>query len=140
MTTTASYTHICVFEETPDGFYYCKESDLLQHLQSLDSGQCKFEYIPTDVLYWAIQPSLEDVWGSDVPYHMERVRNCDLQYPITLYNTVVADGVHRIVKAYMLGIDTLACVRITTLPPLQYRLGSRTQPIYDYFSTIQQSF
>ncbi len=37
--------------------------------------------IPTDTLYWAIEPSLTDVWPNDLLYHFERIEKCRLPLP-----------------------------------------------------------
>lgn len=91
---TQNYTRICVFEEDDFGQWICTEQELFNHLTTLNVAECPIEKIPTDVLYWAIEPSLTDVWSNDLLYHFERMRNVDYHYPIVIYNTQVIDGVH----------------------------------------------
>lgn len=64
------------------------------------------------------------VWGNvdnvyEFAVHVQRVKETDLKYPIILDDMgFCADGWHRIVKALMLGKETIKAVRLTTMPPV----------------------
>ena len=57
-------------------------------------------------------------YGSDTPTcrsvasHAKQIQNCDLTYPIILsFDNHVLDGMHRVAKAWILGLATLPAVR-----------------------------
>lgn len=62
-----------------------------------------------------------DAWGiedlDDFIYHVQRLKNTDLKYPIILdkYGSV-ADGYHRICKAILLGRKTISAIRLEEMP------------------------
>lgn len=58
------------------------------------------------------------VWGADKPQdHVERIFNCDLSYPILIWDGNVLDGYHRILKAHLLGLDYIMAKEIINIPP-----------------------
>ena len=131
-----NYTRICVFEEDEVGQWICTEQELFSHLTLLNANEYPVEKIPTDVLYWGIEPSLTDVWPSDLLYHFERMRNVDYYHPIVIYNTQVVDGVHRIALAHLLGSPELNVIRINTIPSLRYVLKPPFGGIAEFYSRI----
>lgn len=54
----------------------------------------------------------------DFIYHAKRCNDASLDHPIILdkYGTI-ADGCHRIVKAVVLGRNTIKAIRLETMPP-----------------------
>jgi hypothetical protein len=66
----------------------------------------------------------EDRWfGGDMPtcrsvaQHARQLQNADLSYPIILSASgMVMDGIHRIVKAWMLGLTEIQAVRFPEDP------------------------
>lgn len=58
-----------------------------------------------------------------VAEHARDIYEADLRYPIILSPTgEVLDGWHRICKAFLLGIEELDAVRLTTMPPYRWRV------------------
>ena len=55
--------------------------------------------------------------------HARDIYEADLSYPIILApNGDVLDGWHRICKAFVLGIEELDAVQLTTMPPYRWRV------------------
>jgi hypothetical protein len=55
--------------------------------------------------------------------HARDIYEADLGYPIILSPTgEVLDGWHRICKAFLLGIEELDAVQLTTMPPYRWRV------------------
>src|SRR3954463_12776962 len=55
--------------------------------------------------------------------HARDIFAADLSYPIILApNGDVLDGWHRICKAFLLGIEELDAVQLTTMPPYRWRV------------------
>ena len=133
---TQNYTRICVFDEDDFGQWICTEQELFNHLSTLNTAEYPIEKIPTDTLYWAIEPSLTDVWPNDLLYHFERMRSVDYHYPIVIYNTQVVDGVHRIAQAHLLGLTELNVIRIPTIPTLRYVLKEPYGAVSEFFTRI----
>lgn len=133
---TQNYTRVCVFEEDEFGKWLCTEEELFNHLKTLNPLDHPIEAIPTDVLYWGIEPSLTDVWPADLLYHFERTRNVDYNYPIVIYNTQVVDGVHRIVLAHLLKMETLNVIRINSIPTLRYQLNEPFNGISSFYDKV----
>lgn len=53
----------------------------------------------------------------DMIYHIDRINNTDLKYPIILdYRGCIADGWHRICKAILSGDKTIKAIRLETMP------------------------
>ena len=53
----------------------------------------------------------------DMAWHMKRVQNSDLKYPIILDDLgQICDGNHRVVKALVNGDKTIKAVRIQSMP------------------------
>lgn len=53
----------------------------------------------------------------DFIFHIKRTKDTDLKYPIILDHCgVVADGIHRIAKAIVLGNRTIKAIRLETMP------------------------
>jgi len=60
-------------------------------------------------------------WGEidikDFAYHMKRINEADMQYPIILDDTgYICDGWHRLVKAIMNNQNTIKAIRLTVMP------------------------
>ena len=55
-------------------------------------------------------------------YHVQRLKKCDLNYPVILDNTgYICDGWHRLAKAIIEGKETIMAVRLTVMPePISY--------------------
>src|SRR5579862_777906 len=55
--------------------------------------------------------------------HARDIFQADLSWPIILSPTgEVLDGWHRICKAFILGIETLDAIQLTSLPPYRWRV------------------
>lgn len=49
--------------------------------------------------------------------HFQRLQDADLSYPIILSPTGrVMDGIHRLAKAWLLGVPTIKAIRLTSFP------------------------
>lgn len=59
--------------------------------------------------------SIEDL--DDFIYHLNRVNKTNLEYPIIIDSYgVIADGLHRVVKAISQGDRTILAIRLETMP------------------------
>jgi hypothetical protein len=58
-----------------------------------------------------------------VAEHARDIYACDFTYPIILSPTgEVLDGLHRLCKAYLMGIAELDVVQLPTLPPYRWKV------------------
>ncbi len=61
-------------------------------------------------------------WGGqltvdDFVYHMKRIENTNLEYPILLDDRgTICDGWHRVCKALLRGDTTIKAIRLSTMP------------------------
>lgn len=54
-------------------------------------------------------------------HHYKRCQEADLNYPILIFpDNKIADGVHRLVKAKLLGLDTIPAVLFDHLPEANF--------------------
>jgi hypothetical protein len=54
-------------------------------------------------------------------HHYKRCQEADLNYPILIFpDNKIADGVHRLVKAKLLGLDTISAVLFDHLPEANF--------------------
>ena len=105
---------VCVFEDDEHILTYPIDA-ILKHA---NAEVCKtYRYLPLDTLLWAIEPTVELWEPLDTLYHFKRMINADLSYPILIHETAVVDGVHRILKAALLGKSMLKVHDLRTLPP-----------------------
>ena len=73
--------------------------------------------IPED---WIIPPTFvnEWSWGDDnLNEHVERCLNADLNYPIIVWDNIVLDGCHRVIKALSINHKTIKAKIIKDIPP-----------------------
>lgn len=69
---------------------------------------------------WEIPDTFKDAWywGQEHPAdHLQRCLEADLSYPILVWDGVVIDGCHRIVKALAMGETTIEAKIIELMPP-----------------------
>lgn len=58
-----------------------------------------------------------------VAEHARNIYEADFRFPIILSPTgVVLDGMHRLCKAFLLGVEEIDAVQLTTMPPYRWRL------------------
>ena len=66
---------------------------------------------------WCWQHEDETLNNEFFLHHMQRVMDADLNYPIILSEeNYIFDGVHRLVKCKLLGIDKIRCVKFQKDP------------------------
>lgn len=54
-------------------------------------------------------------------HHYQRCQEADLNYPILIFpDDRIADGVHRLVKAKLLGLKTISAIIFTELPEADF--------------------
>lgn len=110
----SNYNQTCVFEDGDMILTYPIDA-ILRHA---NAEVCKvIEYLPTSILMWGVEPSIEQWSNEDLLYHFKRMMNANLSYPILMHDTLIVDGVHRIAKAATLGVSRLKVHRLRTLPP-----------------------
>ena len=64
----------------------------------------------------------------DFIYHLNRVNETDLKYPIILDNCgVIADGLHRVCKAISKGETTIKAIRLETMPTWDSEVKEETK-------------
>jgi len=75
------------------------------------------EIVDIDVLLGSHTWSKGKMSVIEIVDHHTRIQNADLQYPVILTpEGHIADGVHRIVKAYLQGVRNLPTVKLQTMP------------------------
>jgi hypothetical protein len=58
-----------------------------------------------------------------VAEHAREIYEVDFRFPIILSPTgVVLDGMHRLCKAFLLGMEEIDAVQLATMPPYRWRL------------------
>src|SRR5215470_9813969 len=58
-----------------------------------------------------------------VAEHAKEIYDADFRFPIILSPTgVVLDGMHRLCKAFLLGMEEIDAVQLSTMPPYRWRL------------------
>jgi hypothetical protein len=58
-----------------------------------------------------------------VAEHAREIYEADFRFPIILSPTgVVLDGMHRLCKAFLLGMEEIDTVQLPTMPPYRWRL------------------
>jgi hypothetical protein len=58
-----------------------------------------------------------------VAEHAREIYDADFRFPIILSPTgVVLDGMHRLCKAFLLGMEEIDAVQLPTMPPYRWRL------------------
>jgi hypothetical protein len=58
-----------------------------------------------------------------VAEHAKEIYDADFRFPIILSPTgVVLDGMHRLCKAFLLGMEEIDAVQLPTMPPYRWRL------------------
>lgn len=73
--------------------------------------------VPED---WIIPPDFADgwSWGNDnLNVHIERCLNANLNHPIIVWDNIVLDGCHRVVKALSINHKTIKAKVIKDIPP-----------------------
>ena len=116
--------HICVFEETEEGKWYCSQEDLIKFVE--ESHDIEDAIISTKIAYDGIIDWVQESWHEEMANHLKRVANADPSFPIIIYRDEkthedkVADGFHRIIRATLMGIDKLEVKRIRRLPELKF--------------------
>lgn len=54
-------------------------------------------------------------------HHYQRCQEADLNYPILIFpGDKIADGVHRLIKAKLLGLKTISAIVFTSLPEVDF--------------------
>lgn len=98
--------------------YYWKASTLWKLSESMP-----VEDVPLDSFDWTNENfqceslSKPPLWR-DIGDHAKRIFNADLQYPIVISASGnIMDGMHRILKCYVLGQATVKAVRFEENPP-----------------------
>lgn len=129
-----SYRRLCVFEEDEYSRTYCTQQEFIDHVNNLPPEEKIVESIPTETLRWCVEPAIE-LWSDDILYHLDRVRDASLEYPPVIYNKAIADGVHRIVKASSLNLDSMQVIRVSSIPPLRSEFK---QPYWDMVSGLEE--
>lgn len=76
----------------------------------------KDAWMPTEELFQHVIKSVQFLWPHNADTHFERIKLADLQYPILMHQDRVIDGMHRIVKAYLLGIKQLPTRHLKCMP------------------------
>src|SRR5262245_2203684 len=57
-----------------------------------------------------------------VAEHAREIYEVDFRFPIILSPTgIVLDGMHRLCKAFLLGVDEIDAVQLATMPPFRWR-------------------
>ena len=69
------------------------------------------------------------MWGivsmRDIAYHLDRINKTDFKHPILIDDRgVICDGWHRVMKAIMLGHNSIKAIRLLDMP-----LASNTEDI-----------
>ena len=126
---------ICVFEEDEFSRHLCTSQEFIDHVNKLHSDEIQRETIPVDVLMWSVEPSVNG-WVEDIVHHITRVVQADLSYPPVIYDNCVADGVHRIVKASMLGYESMDVVRIQSIPQLSLEFKEPYSNMVTYMEDV----
>ena len=58
-----------------------------------------------------------------VAEHARNIYEADFRFPIILSPSgVVLDGMHRLCKAFLLGVDEIDAVQLPTMPPFRWRM------------------
>ena len=58
-----------------------------------------------------------------VAEHAREIYEADFHFPIILSPTgIVLDGMHRLCKAFLLGMEEIDAVQLSTMPPYRWRL------------------
>lgn len=84
---------------------------LIEHSKKYKSFDLPLAGIDLSRIAWGI----ENI--DDFIHHMNRVKNTNLDHPIILDNRgVIADGLHRIVKAILKGEKTIKAIRLDDMP------------------------
>ena len=116
--------HICVFEETEEGKWYCSQEDLIKFVE--ESHDIEDAIISTKIAYDGIIDWVQESWHEEMANHLKRVANADPSFPIIIYRDEkthedkIVDGFHRIIRATLMGIDKLEVKRIHRLPELKF--------------------
>jgi len=69
---------------------------------------------------WKIPESFlkEWTWGEDkIEMHLNRCLDADLNYPIIVWDNIIVDGCHRVVKSLALGKKEILSKQIVDMPP-----------------------
>lgn len=105
-------------EKHGDNLHYWRASTLWKLSESLPR-----EHILLDSFDWTNDNfqcnSLSDppLWR-DIGDHTRRILAADLQYAIVISaEGNIMDGMHRVLKAYVLGIESISAVRFVENPP-----------------------
>lgn len=85
--------------------------DLIEASKDLPTFEIDLRSIDISVMPWG------DVSIQMFSQHMKRVNDADLKYPVILdWSGYICDGWHRVVKAIVLGHDTIKARRLTVMP------------------------
>ena len=77
-----------------------------------------------DNWYW-FDSSEERIDYDKFLHHYKRCEEANLNYPILIFpDNKIADGVHRLVKAKLLGLDTIPAVLFDHLPEVDFVTGN----------------
>ena len=92
------------------GFKY-KATNLIEHSKKYEPFDLPLAGIDLSRNSW----NLNDL--DDFIHHADRVRKADLKYPIILDDCgAIADGMHRICKAVIMGYKTIKAIRLEAMP------------------------
>lgn len=73
-------------------------------------------YKPVNTLFAQIKILAMSLWGNNHEDHFVRVCVADTQYPIIMYKGFVVDGMHRVVKAFVMGQESLRTIELKKMP------------------------
>ena len=77
-----------------------------------------------DNWYWFNSPE-ERIDYDKFLHHYKRCEEADLNYPILIFpENKIADGVHRLVKAKLLGLETISAILFDQLPEPDFITGN----------------
>lgn len=94
-----------------DGYVY-GTAKLIEHSKKYKEFDLPLAGIDLRRCAWTI----EDI--DDFIHHAKRCSDAELKYPIILDSCgTIADGMHRIVKAIVIGKTTIKAIRLESMPP-----------------------
>lgn len=105
------------FRPSPNGFYAWDVGRLIELAQDLPVLEIPLSSIAEIDELWWFQTDDDRPTPRSMAQHFQLVEEVDLSFPIVLCpQGRIMDGMHRIVKALVSGVETIAAVRLQEMP------------------------
>ena len=92
--------------------------DGMRYAWDVEKLWAKFDTL--EAVDWEIPESFKDEWSWGQSHPSEHIGRCleaNLSYPILIWNGVIIDGCHRVVKSLAKGNKTIKAKIIVNMPP-----------------------